>query len=102
MSILVIVVFLLFINSEELIYFQTSEVLRLNSQTQFIIIFTFEVCKILVIVISGLTFEWGMLFRSEIKWFYRDFTRQTIKFLRLKCVLTILVVIVMVSALKPD
>ena len=34
---LVIVFFLLFINSEELIYFQISEVPYLNSQTQFII-----------------------------------------------------------------
>ena len=30
--------------------------------------FTIEVCvvKLMVIIISGLTFEWGMLFRSEI------------------------------------
>ena len=40
---LVIVFFSLFINSEELIYFQISEVLLLNSQTQFIITFTIEV-----------------------------------------------------------
>ena len=48
-----------FINSEELIYFQTSEVLHLNPQTQFIITFTIEVCvvKFVFIVISGLTFE---------------------------------------------
>ena len=46
-------------NSEELIYFQTSEVLRLNPQTQFIITFTIEVAviKFVVIVISGLTFK---------------------------------------------
>ena len=49
--------FPMFKNSEEPIYFQTSEVLHLNSETQFIITFTFEVCKILVIVISGFTFE---------------------------------------------
>ena len=104
MSSLVIIFFLLFINSEELIYFQTSEVPCLHSQTQFIITFTIEVAiiKFVDIVISGLTFEWGMLFRSEIQWCYRDFTRQTVKFLRLKCVLTILAVIVMVSILKPD
>ena len=50
--------FLLFINSEELIYFQISEILRLNSQTRFVITFTIEVCvvKFMVIVISGLTF----------------------------------------------
>ena len=35
--------FLLFINSEELIYFQIFEVLRLNSQTQFIMTFTIEI-----------------------------------------------------------
>ena len=45
--------FSLFINSEELIYFQISEVPCLNSQTQFGITFTIEVC----IVISGLTFR---------------------------------------------
>ena len=51
--------FPLFINSKELIYFQISEVLCLNPQTQFIITFTFEVgvIKFMVIVISGLTFE---------------------------------------------
>ena len=51
--------FLLFINSEELIYFQISEVPYLNSQTQFAITFTIEVdvIKFMVIVISGLTFE---------------------------------------------
>ena len=51
--------FPLSINSEELIYFQTSEVLHLNPQTQFIITFTIEVCmvKFVFIVISGLTFE---------------------------------------------
>ena len=97
-----IIFFPLFVNSEELIYFQTSEVLHLNSETQFIITFTFEVCKILVIVISGLTFEWGMLLRSDIPWFYQDFTWQSVKFLHLKCVLTILVVIVMVSAFEAD
>ena len=53
MSILVIIVFPLFINSEELIYFQTSEVFYLNSQTQFAITFTIKIC----IVISGLSFE---------------------------------------------
>ena len=77
-SLLDIIFFPLFINSEELIYFQISEVPYLNSQTQFIITFTIEVC----IVISGLTFEWGMLFRSEIQWCYRDFTRQTVRLLR--------------------
>ena len=48
-----------FINSEELMYFQFSEVPYLNSQTQFIITFTIEFCgvKFMVIVISGLTFE---------------------------------------------
>ena len=80
-SSLVIIFFLLFINSEELIYFQISKVLRLNSQTQFIMTFTFGVCKILVIVISGLTFEWGMLFRSKIQWCHRDFIRQTVRLL---------------------
>ena len=47
------------INSEELIYFQFSEVPYLNPQTQFIITLTFEVCvvKFMFIVISGLTFE---------------------------------------------
>ena len=82
-STLVIIFFPLFINSEELIYFQISEVPYLNPQTQFAITFTIKVC----IVISGLTFEWGMLFRSEIQWCYRDFTRQTVKFLRLTCML---------------
>ena len=70
-STLVIVSFPLFINSEELIYFQISEVSCSISQTQIIITFTIEVC----IAISGITFEWGMLFRSEIQWFYWDFTR---------------------------
>ena len=92
------VLFPLFINSKELIFFQISEVPYLNTQSQFAITFTIKVC----IVISGLTFEWGMLFWSEIQWFYRGFTRQTVKFLCLKCVLVILVIIVMVSALKPD
>ena len=64
---LVIVFFPLFINSEELIFFQISEVLRLISQTQFII--KVYMVKFVFIVISGLTFEWGMLFRSEIQWF---------------------------------
>ena len=45
--------FPLFIKFEELTYFQISEVLYLNPQTQFVITFTIEVC----IVISGLTFE---------------------------------------------
>ena len=103
-STLVIIFFPLFINPEELSYFQISEVLYLNSQTQFITTLTFEVCvvKFMFIVISGLTFEWGMLFRSEIQWCYRDFTRQTVKFLHLTCVLTISAVIVMVSTLKSD
>ena len=50
--------FPLSVNSEELVYFQISEILRLNSQTQFVITFTIEVCvvKFTVIVISGLTF----------------------------------------------
>ena len=50
--------FPLFINSEELIYFQISEVPCLNSQTQFVITFTIEICvvKFMAIVISGLTF----------------------------------------------
>ena len=50
--------FPLFINSKELTYFQISEVLHLNSQTQFIITFTIEVgvIKFVVIVIFGLTF----------------------------------------------
>ena len=43
-----------------------------------------------------------LVLRSDIKWFHRDFTRQTVKFFSLKCVLTILAVIVMVSALKLD
>jgi hypothetical protein len=34
-----------------------------------------------------------MLFRSEIQWCYLDFTQQTVKFFRLKCVLTILAVL---------
>ena len=48
----------MFINSEELIYFQISKVPDLNSQTQFVITFTVEVCaiKFMDIVISGLTF----------------------------------------------
>ena len=75
-----------------------SKVPYFNPQTQFAITFTIEVC----IVISGLTFEWGMLFRSEIQWCYRDFTRQTIKFVRSRCMLTIFVVVVMDSALKLD
>ena len=56
---LVIIFFSLSINSEELIYFQISEVPYLNSQTQFAITFTIEVdvIKFMVIVISGLTFE---------------------------------------------
>jgi hypothetical protein len=87
----------LFINSEELIYFQISRVPYLNSQTQFIITFTIEVgIKFMFIVIFGLTFEWGMLFRSKIQLFYRDFTRQTIKLFRLKCVLAISSVKVMI------
>ena len=47
----------MFINSEELIYFQISEEPCLNSQTQFVITFTIEVCvvKVMAIVISGLT-----------------------------------------------
>ena len=50
--------FQLFINSEELTYFQISEVSYLNSQTQFIITFTIKVgIKFMVIVICGLTFE---------------------------------------------
>ena len=77
-STLVIVFFPLFINSEELIYFQIFEVPCLNLQTQFIVTFTIEVC----IIISGLTFEWGILFRSEISWSYRDFTQQTVRLLR--------------------
>ena len=103
-STLVIVSFPLFINSEELIYFQISEVSYSISQTQFIITFTIEVCiiKIMGIVISGLTFEWGMLFQYEIQWFYRDFTRQTVGLLHLRCVLFISSVMVMISALKPD
>ena len=50
--------FPLFINSEELIYFQISEVPCLNSQTQFVITFTIEVdvVKVMVVVISELTF----------------------------------------------
>ena len=81
-----------------------SEVPCSNSQTQFVITFTIEVdvIKFMVIVISGLTFEWGMLFWSEIQWFYRDFTRQTIKSLRSKCVLIILFVKVMINALELD
>ena len=48
----------MFINSEELIYFQISEEPYLNSQTQFVITITVEVCvvKFMVIVISELTF----------------------------------------------
>ena len=63
-----IIFFPLFINFEDLIYFQISEVPYLNPQTQFIITFTIEVCvvKFVFIVISGLTFEWGMLLRSDI------------------------------------
>ena len=38
--------FLLFINSEELIYFQISEVHYLNSQTLFIMTFIIEVCMV--------------------------------------------------------
>ena len=51
--------FPLFINSEELIYFQFSEVPYLNSQTQFIITFTIEVrvIKFVFIIISGLAFK---------------------------------------------
>ena len=61
---LAIIFFPLFINSEELTFFQISEVLRLISQTQFII--KVYMVKFVFIVISGLTFEGGMLFRSEI------------------------------------
>ena len=43
-SSLVIIFFPLFINSEELIYFQISEVPYLNSQTQFIITYYWSLC----------------------------------------------------------
>ena len=58
--------------------------------------------KFIVIVISELTLVWGMLLRSDIQWFYRDFTRQTVKLLGFKCVLTILSVLVMVNAFDLD
>ena len=63
---------------------QIFEVPCLNSQTQFLITFTIKVCivKFMAVVISRLTFAWGMLFPSEIQWFYRDFTQQTVRLLR--------------------
>ena len=95
-----IVFFFAVINSEELTYFKISKVPCSNSQTQFIITFTIEVgvIKFVVIVIFGLTFAWGMLFRSEIQWCYRDFTRQTVILLHLKCVLVVSSIIVRFNA----
>ena len=58
--------------------------------------------KSLVIVISELTFEWGMLVQSKIKCCYRDFTRQTVRLLHLKCILIISSVMVIFSALELD
>ena len=61
-------------------------------------------CKILWNVVSLTRLRAGciLVLRSDIQWFYRDVTQQTVKFLRLKCVLIISSFRMMVNALESD